>query len=111
MIARSTWGQQQFGATSMPQGSPGQVFDDGAGNRYLMATNGQWVSMQGMGELVQAGPLGELVQAGPLGRYAGGYEPLGHLMPADTPDPWENTAVQMRAGSRDPYLATMTAAG
>lgn len=109
MIARSQWGQTNFGAV---QASPGDVRDDANGNRWLMGANGQWVSMQGYGELVQAGPLGELVQAGPLGRYAGGYRPapyagFGHLMAEDTSDARNTQAQELGIGSRDPYLAAL----
>jgi hypothetical protein len=112
-VARSAWGQQYFGA--MPEGQPGQVFDDGRGNRFLMAANGQWVSMQGVGgygELVQAGPLGygELVRAGPLGQHAGGYMPLGHLLDEGTSDDRNEMAQQLGLGSRDPFAAALQAA-
>ena len=114
MIARSTWGQANFGATGMPgaAGQPGQVYQDGRGNQWLMGQNGQWVSMQGTGygELVQAGPLGgygELVQAGPLGRYAGGYQPLGGLMAADSSRAEVERAEALGLGSTDPYLAAI----
>lgn len=112
LFARWSWGQQNFG--QLPAGcTPGQVYDDGQGNRWLCSANGQWVSMQGLGgygELVQAGPLGfgELVQAGPLGD-AGGYMPLGHLLDPSTSYSRNEQAQQLGLGSRDPYAAQMAA--
>jgi hypothetical protein len=126
VVARWGWAQQNFGA--MPaRSAPGTVYDDGKGNRFLMAANGQWVSMQGyggygelvqagpLGELVQAGPLGELVQAGPLGRHSsrhsGGYVPLGHLLDPSTSDERNNAAEQLGLGSRDLFAASLQATG
>lgn len=134
-IARWEWGQAHFGSPAMPaSGSPGEVYDDGSGNRWVRSQNGQWVSMQGlgggyMGELVQAGPLGygelvkagplgnpgymgELVKAGPLGRHTdnSGYTPIGHLLSESTSDRRNEQAQQLGLGSRDPYAAVMFAA-
>jgi hypothetical protein len=101
------------------------VHDDGAGNRWVCAQNGQWVSMQGplqgyygelvqagplgYGELVQAGPLGygELVQAGPLGYGDSGFTPMGHLMDPTTSDERSYHASQLGLGAKDPYAAMM----
>lgn len=114
-ISRMDWAKNNF--AGLPSGgSPGDIYDDGNGNRFVLGQNRQWVSMQGAGgrygELVQAGPLGfgELVQAGPLGAdVSGGFVPLGHLLDERTPDARNEHAMQMRAGSRDPYAAAMFA--
>jgi hypothetical protein len=124
IFGRWNWGRTQFG--QLPQNcNPGDVHDDGQGNRWVCAQNGQWVSMQGYsgygelvqagplgyGELVQAGPLGygELVQAGPLGDY-GGFTPMGHLMDPNTTDERSYHSQQLGLGARDPYAAVMAAA-
>jgi hypothetical protein len=91
----------------MAQGRPGDILDDGQGNRWLNQ-GGRWVAMMGydMGaDIVEAGPLGaEMVEAGPLGAVVEAG-PLGHMMPAASTSADEAVAAYTFRGSKDPYRA------
>ncbi len=94
----------------MAQGRPGDILDDGQGNRWLNQ-GGRWVAMMGadsydMGaDIVEAGPLGaEMVEAGPLGAVVEAG-PLGHMMPAAATRADEAVAAYTFRGSKDPYRA------
>lgn len=93
----------------MEQGMPGDIIDDGQGNR-LLNKGGRWVAMMGadMGaDIVEAGPLGEVIEAGPLGTVieAG---PLGHMMPASATAADDAQGSYMFRGSKSPYTAAYT---
>ena len=92
----------------MAEGMPGDILDDGQGNRYLNK-GGRWVAMMGadMGaDIVEAGPLGsDIVEAGPLGSVMVEAGPLGHMMPAASTRADEARGAYTYRGSKDPYRA------
>ena len=100
VIGRWDWGVQQFGQVGQG-GKPGDIYDDGRGNRWLCSAGGQWVSMQGYqyGELVRAGPMGmgELVRAGPMGMHREGQ-------PGERGDPYDTA---LRGAGSDAYRSSM----
>ena len=81
---------------------PGDIADDGRGNRYQMQPDGKIVAMMGreyqdeMGEIVEAGPMGELVDAGPMGEIVD-VTPMGSPVYSEDDD-W-------RPGSSDRMAA------
>jgi hypothetical protein len=87
------------------QTQPGDIVDDGRGNRWLNR-GGRMVAMMGadMGaDIVEAGPLGaEIVEAGPLGSMVEAG-PLGHMMPAAATRSDEIAGAYTFRGSKDPY--------
>ncbi len=89
----------------MAQGQPGDMIDDGQGNR-LLNKGGRWVSMMGadMSGVVEAGPLGDVVEAGPLGQVVEAG-PLGHMMDQSATRADSQRATYMRRGSTSPYHA------
>ena len=92
----------------MAQGQPGDMIDDGQGNRYLNQ-GGRWVAMMGadMGSgVVEAGPLGAgIVEAGPLGQVVEAG-PLGHMMSQSATRAEERTGAYTFRGSKDPYRSS-----
>jgi len=93
----------------MAQGTPGDIFDDGQGNRLLMKPDGRWIPMMGAdlgADIVEAGPLGaDIVEAGPLGGPIVEAGPLGHMMNSQTSDADSAMAAYTYRGSRDPFQA------
>jgi hypothetical protein len=90
----------------MAQGRPGDMIDDGAGNRILNQ-GGRWVAMMGgdMGStVVEAGPLGDVVEAGPLGGVVEAG-PLGHMMAQSATRADDRQGSYTFRGSKDPYRA------
>jgi hypothetical protein len=90
----------------MAQGQPGDMIDDGQGNR-LLNQGGRWVAMMGadMGGVVEAGPLGSsVVEAGPLGAVVEAG-PLGHMMTQSATRAEDAQGSYLFRGSRDPYRA------
>jgi len=90
----------------MAQGQPGDMIDDGNGNRYLNQ-GGRWVAMMGadMGGIVEAGPLGDIVEAGPLGALVEAG-PLGHMMSQSASRSDEAQGAYTFRGSKDPYRSS-----
>lgn len=104
-------GYPAFGAadvqTLMAQGQPGDILDDGQGNRYLNQ-GGRWVAMMGadMGGVVEAGPLGSgVVEAGPLGAVVEAG-PLGHMMAQSASRADDRAGSYTFRGSKDPYRSS-----
>lgn len=90
----------------MAQGMPGDIIDDGSGNRLLMKGDGRWVAMMGLDGVVEAGPLGDgVVEAGPLGSVVEAG-PLGHMMAQSASQQRDALASYTFRGSKDPYRAT-----
>lgn len=91
----------------MASGRPGDMIDDGQGNRILMQPDGRWISMMGadMGSaIVEAGPLGDVVEAGPLGNVVEAG-PLGHMMSQSASRADDELGSYTFRGSKDPYRA------
>ncbi len=87
----------------MAQGQPGDMIDDGQGNR-LLNQGGRWVSMMGS-DIVEAGPLGSaVVEAGPLGGVVEAG-PLGHMMSQSATRADDRQGSYTFRGSKDPYRA------
>ena len=93
-------------AALMAQGQPGDMIDDGDGNRYLNQ-GGRWIAMMGadMGSIVEAGPLGDIVEAGPLGALVEAG-PLGHMMSQSASRGDERQGAYTFRGSKDPYRSS-----
>jgi hypothetical protein len=88
----------------MAQGQPGDMIDDGNGNRYLNQ-GGRWVAMMGLDGVVEAGPLGDVVEAGPLGSMVEAG-PLGHMMSQSASRADERQGAYTFRGSKDPYRSS-----
>jgi len=124
LVMRWNWTSQQLGSAYpsfagaypsfagadvqqlMAQARPGDIVDDGHGNRLLLQPSGQWVAMMGadMGNVVEAGPLGDIVEAGPLGNVVEAG-PLGHMMAQSATRADNAQGVYTFRGSKDRYSA------
>jgi len=100
----------------MQQAQPGDIIDDGSGNRYLVGADGRATAMMGTSALVTASPLdgygymgADLITAGPMDGYAQRLlqeGAMGHL--AVPPDGLVDNAAYISRGSADPYVAALT---
>lgn len=74
---------------------PGDVADDGRGNRYQMQANGQIVAMMGTDSGSSSGDMGELVEATPLGSSE-----MGELVEATPLGDYDDAGEEWRSGGR-----------
>lgn len=101
----------------MAQAQPGDIIDDGTGNRYLVGADGRATAMMGAVQLQTATALDgygmhgaeQLQTATPLDGYAQRMlqaGAMGHL--ATPPEGYEDAAAYIARGSADPYVAALT---